>query len=297
MTETKDIFDKLSKTIEYDLKPHETQISTMTIILYMKDDIKFDCYNIGRYLKTDEIIDGVIFNDADAKIHIRGSLETQIKSRKKLKKTKEKKTKNKKDSFYNQVTVIVKVSNDKMINIKLFKNGSIQMTGCNSLENSKKAIEYLFTNLNTTRYLIFPSNDKIKEIQFINTQNITLSSIIDGKVALINFDFTIEFEINRDKLFNIMSNKNLKNLVIKKKSKIINDINSPFKYIDGTFDPIRHACVNIKLQHPIKTITIFVFESGSIIILGKSCRQIRDAYNFINVFLLTNYYEICNNLM
>jgi len=297
MTETKDIFDKLSKTIEYDLKPHETQISTMTIILYMKDDIKFDCYNIGRYLKTDEIIDGVIFNDADAKIHIRGSLETQIKSRKKLKKTKEKKTKNKKDSFYNQVTVIVKVSNDKMINIKLFKNGSIQMTGCNSLENSKKAIEYLFTNLNTTRYLIFPSNDKIKEIQFINTQNITLSSIIDGKVALINCDFTIEFEINRDKLFNIMSNKNLKNLEIKKKSKIINDINSPFKYIDGTFDPIRHACVNIKLQHPIKTITIFVFESGSIIILGKSCRQIRDAYNFINVFLLTNYYEICNNLM
>ena len=102
----------------------------------------------------------------------------------------------------------------------------------------------------------------------------------------------------KNQSINNLANKNLKNLEIKKKSKIItHDINSPFKYIDGTFDPIRHACVNIKLQHPIKTITIFVFESGSIIILGKSCRQVRDAYNFINVFLLSNYYEICNNLM
>ena len=71
------------------------------------------------------------------------------------------------------------------------------------------------------------------------------------------------------------------------------DIDIPQKYIDCTYDPIRHACVNIKLNHPTKTITIFVFESGSIIILGKTCRQVRDAYNFINVFLLSNYFNVC----
>lgn len=296
-----DIFERLSKSIEYELKPDETQISTMTIILYMDDNIKFDCFNIGRYLKTDDIIDGVIFNDENGNIHIRGSRETQMKSKKKIKKNKtikEKKKKNKKDSFYNQATVIVRVSKEKLINIKLFKNGSIQMTGCNSIDNSKLAIKYLFEKLNIVRYLIFPSENKIQEINFVNTSNIKISNVKDGKIALINCDFNIEFEINRDKLFNIMSNKNLKNMEIKKKTKnILNDNDSPFKYIDGTFDPIRHACVNIKLQHPIKTITIFVFESGSIIILGKSCRQIRDAYNFINVFLLMNYYEICNNLI
>ena len=73
------------------------------------------------------------------------------------------------------------------------------------------------------------------------------------------------------------------------------DKDIPQKYMDSTYDPIRHACVNIKLNHPtMKTITIFVFESGSIIILARSCRQIRDAYNFINVFLLTNYFNIAS---
>ena len=39
-----------------------------------------------------------------------------------------------------------------------------------------------------------------------------------------------------------------------------------------------------------KTISIFVFESGSITIAGSnSCSEILEAYNFINKFILTNY--------
>ena len=88
--------------------------------------------------------------------------------------------------------------------------------------------------------------------------------------------------------------KNDSILEIKKHDVHLNqDIDIPQKYMDCTYDPIRHACVNIKLSHPTKTITIFVFESGSIIILGKTCRQVRDAYNFINVFLLSNYFNVC----
>ena len=170
------------------------------------------------------------------------------------------------------------------------------MTGCDSIENTKKSIEKLFEILNKPRYLINLIKKEIKEIKFIkaDVENISINDIDYGNIHLINCNFDIGFKINREKLFDIISsNKNESVLEIKKNTSVILDEDAPQKYMDSTFDPIRHACVNIKFSHPIKTATIFVFESGSIIILGKSCRQIRDAYNFINVFLLTNYFNIC----
>jgi TATA-box binding protein (TBP) (component of TFIID and TFIIIB) len=294
MNNETDIFYKLKKKIEYDLKPEETQISTMTICLNMNNNCKFHCFNIGKYLKIDNnFIDDIIFSDENNEIKYRNL------NKKKKKKKKEKKvsTKSRKDSFYNQVTIIVKISPEKNINVKLFKNGSIQMTGCDSIANAKKSIERIFELLNTTRHLLDFPNKKIKEIKFIKTKNnmkLVLNHIISGKVVLINCNFNIRFKINRDNLYEIITNnKNDSVLEIKKQESNHNMHNDyPQKYIDCTFDPIRHACVNIKLNHPTKIITIFVFESGSIIILGTTCRQIRDAYNFINVFLMTNYFNV-----
>jgi TATA-box binding protein (TBP) (component of TFIID and TFIIIB) len=288
-----DIFKKLKKKIEYDLKPDEAKISTMTICLDMGSNCIFECYNIGKYLKLDrKFIEEIKFCDEND-IQIRSFNKKKAKQKRKRKI--EKKTK--KESFYNQVTIIVKISDIKTINIKLFKNGSIQMTGCDSIENTKQSIEKLFEILNKPRYLLNLQEKSIKEIKFLKTENdkkITMNDIIQGNVHLINCNFDIGFKINRDKLFDIISNKHNESILeIKKNSNVILDDDLPQKYMDSTFDPIRHACVNIKLNHPIKTVTIFVFESGSIIILGKSCRQIRDAYNFINVFLLTNYFNVC----
>ena len=292
-----DIFDKLKKKIDYDLKPEETIISTMTICLDMGSNCIFECYNIGKFLKLDKkFIEEIKFCDEN-NIQIRSFTKKKIKQKKKPEKKK------KKDSFYNQVTIIVRISDIKTINIKLFKNGSIQMTGCDSIVNTKYSIEKLFEILNKPRYLLNLDKKNINIIKFLKTENdkvITIDDIIQCNVHLINCNFNIGFKINRDKLFDIISNKNSESILEIKKNNIAYnrniDIDIPQKYIDSTYDPIRHACVNIKLNHPIKTITIFVFESGSIIILGKSCKQIRDAYNFINVFLLSNYYNIyCNN--
>lgn len=286
-----DIFNELGNKIEYYLKPDEAKISTMTICLDMGNNCIFDCYNIGKFLKLDhKFIEEIKFCDEND-VQIRSLNKKKLKQKRKKKINK----KTKKNSFYNQVTIIVKISDTKTINIKLFKNGSIQMTGCNSLENTKESIRKLFEILNKPRYLLNLQEKTIKEIKFLQTdKKITVKDIKKGNVHLINCNFDIGFNINRDKLFDMISNKHNESILeIKKNSNIIIDDDSPQKYIDSTFDPIRHACVNIKLNHPIKTVTIFVFESGSIIILGKSCRQIRDAYNFINILLLTNYFNIC----
>ena len=290
MNENKDIFEKLKKKIEYDLKPDEAKISTMTICLDMGKNCIFECYNIGKFLKLDrKFIDEIKFCDEN---------NTQIRSftKKKIKVKKKAEKKKKKESFYNQVTIIVRISDIKTINIKLFKNGSIQMTGCDSIDHTKYSIEKLFEILNKPRYLLNLFEKNISTIKFLKTENdkiITIDDIIQCNVHLINCNFNIGFKINRDKLFDIISNKNSESILeIKKNNNVYINSDLPQKYIDSTYDPIRHACVNIKLNHPIKIITIFVFESGSIIILGKSCKQIRDAYNFINVFLLTNYFNI-----
>ena len=111
MNDENDIFYKLKKKIEYDLKPPETEISTMTICLNMKNNCKFNCFNIGKYLKIDNnFIDDIIFSDDNNEIKNR-----KLNKKKKKKKKKEKKVgaKTRKDSFYNQVTIIVKISPEK----------------------------------------------------------------------------------------------------------------------------------------------------------------------------------------
>ena len=90
------------------------------------------------------------------------------------------------------------------------------------------------------------------------------------QIRMINTNFNIGFQINRNKLYQLLIEHGY----------------------DVSFDPIIHACVNIKynIKQLNKTVSIFVFESGSITIAGSnSCYQILLTYNFINTFILSNY--------
>ena len=90
---------------------------------------------------------------------------------------------------------------------------------------------------------------------------------------MINTNFNIGFQINREKLYQLLIENGY----------------------DVSFDPIVHACVNIKytISELNKTVSIFVFESGSITIAGSnSCEQILYTYNFINKFILSNYLKL-----
>jgi TATA-box binding protein (TBP) (component of TFIID and TFIIIB) len=62
-------------------------------------------------------------------------------------------------------------------------------------------------------------------------------------------------------------------------------------------EPSVHACVNIKYNYKnIDTISIFVFEKGSIIITGAKNRDhLFQSYKFISKFLYENYGNIVKN--
>ena len=92
---------------------------------------------------------------------------------------------------------------------------------------------------------------------------------------MINSNFVLPFKIDRPKLYNLLFKE---------------------KY-ECFYDPIKHACVRVRYQHPLKLVSIFIFEKGNIIITGaQSCEQIKDAYTFIYKYLLINYKNIIKTI-
>ena len=218
--------------------PKGLVISTMSIICKLGVNININSINTNMKLSHDDIILIKLNNS------IRAIDNALIK--------KKKKTKHEKKSFYNQITTIINVNNINKVNVKLFINGSIQMTGCKSIDDSYIVLDKLIKRL--------------KEEDFVSDNKII--KISDYKITLINSDYKIKFNINRDILYKLLKEEN----------------------IDSSFKPNIHAGVIIK--YPITELDIInktstlIFESGKIIITGaKNEYQIKTTYNYINSFL------------
>lgn len=261
----------LSK-LEINNLPYDLEITTTTITCHI--DVIFNVENIGKYFDNfDEYIIGKKYGDRTI---------NNLIAVKKFKSDKNKKKKEKKN-FYNQVSIIFctfklegfdinKISKKekyKTLNIKLFNNGSIQMTGCKNLDNIVKSVELLFSKFKE-------NNDKYKYYE----GDLDIKNIDNFKIQMINTNFDMNFKINRNNLHNLLLKHN----------------------IDSSYDPIIHPCVNIKyipeiykntiINNP-RIISLFVFESGSITIAGSnSIEQIIGAYNFINKLILNNYNDL-----
>jgi TATA-box binding protein (TBP) (component of TFIID and TFIIIB) len=278
--------------------PYDLPISTATITC--KINVMFDVENIAYYFNDfDDIIIGKKYGNR---------VVNNLVNIKKLKLGKKKKRKEKKD-FFNQVSLIFSTAmlmgldpekltlkeRFKNINVKLFINGSIQMTGCKHLNNITKCLEILFEKLYKTKAILnkdfkFEKKTFLKNVNNLDLTNLNftydlnkykndpykhlkIQNVYMFDIHMINTNFNIGFQIKRDELRKLL---------------IINGF-------DAILDPNVHACVNIKYNIPNlnKTVSIFVFESGSITIAGSnSCEQILYTYNFINKFILTNYKKL-----
>ncbi len=300
-----DIFDILKNHVKPHVLPPELSLATMTLILDVKPVCDFFLSNVGKYLQYNEYVKEIKFGSDDNAVRSQNPVKKKQK-RKKLS------NKSKKTNFYNQVSIKIKVGTkinhrkkdrveDKLINVKLFQNGSLQLTGCNNFENARNAIKIVFDILNIPRYLFNMQTKTIQEVRFIKFTDkyktkLSISDIVGGIVVLINCVFNINFAINRNKLHElIMKGRTEKDMQIHKynvQSEINEDERTIQKYIDCTFDPIRHGCVSIKMDYFDKITTIFVFEAGKILIIANTCEQAKCAYNMISTFLLSNYFNL-----
>ena len=197
------------------------------------------------------------------------------------KKFSKKKSENRK-YFYNQITIHIfnSLKANKRVNVKVFNNGTIQMTGINSDQIGENTVRTLIEEFNK---LSIVSKSEIFETEDIQT----VGSL---ETVLINSDFDIHNEINRESLHRLI---------------ILNGYMS-------SFEPCTYPGVNIKYYYnPLvknfgicdcdkpcngkgkdntcKKITIAAFKSGKIIITGgRSKDNIQTAYKFITEFINEN---------
>ena len=151
------------------------------------------------------------------------------------------------------------------INMKLFSNCSIQMSGCMSINNVNIALNKLL------KVLSQPVDDKTTYISDIKNARVE-----KYKIDMINCNYQVAMEIDRNKLYG---------LLLKKKIKC-------------SYEPCIRACVIIKYPPPIenpdiKDVSIFIFQRGNIIITGaRSKNQVINTYNFINKILIEHQDEL-----
>lgn len=238
------------KELELDFSkiPECITISTITITCKLGSIIYLE--NFAKYidLSDDKIINIKCGNNLE---YCRNISPTKKKNKKNKKKT----------NFFNQATMEIKPKGNKHINVKLFRNGSIQMTGCKNIKDAYEVIEILVTEIKNEKAIM--QNGIIIDKLYVD--NVDLLCISNFKIGMINSDFKVPYLINRDVLYDIILKNN----------------------IQCSYEPCIHACVNIKYKYDdAKTISIFVFQSGSIIVTGATnVLHIINAYNFITNIL------------
>ena len=195
--------------------------------------------------------------------------------------------KKKTTSFQNSLTIVIRkfhnnVSKEELekeskINLKLFNNGSIQMSGCKDLEGVNYALNKLAIIFKKGKTI--KQNGIKKKIHFVkNPESIKVDNF---KIDMINCNYRIRVTINREKLNNLLIKKNIK----------------------SSYEPCIRACVIIKYRpledNPTeKEISIFVFEQGNIIITGaKNQSQIEQCIQFINNIVITHLTDIQKSLL
>ena len=190
------------------------------------------------------------------------------------------KKKDAKKGFYNQTTLVIRREISplvwKEINVKLFKNGGIQMTGVRSLEMASAALHWLIRYLSAT---------------------CTAKPIFEGaptihkeEVQMVNTDFSIGAKVKRETLHRILMetyrlNSSYESAIYQGvKTKYFFNAERPLGKPPGLC-PCAKLCKGTGDGSKIgqcKKITISPFQTGQVIITGaRTMEQINEAYEFI----------------
>lgn len=192
----------------------------------------------------------------------------------------------KKTSFDNQVTVLYKC--DNYPNLKIFKNGNIQITGVKNKDDVRIIVDQVIEEVKRIHKIkseISSNEDFIDKIGF---HNFHIRMINTDFKTYCNSEYTEKFLIRRKVLHKIL---------------ISEDYNNKCSFEPGKYHGVKLEFFWNSLKEKqdgicccsdycfgknsltgtnCKKITIAIFESGSVLITGGiSFQQIDDAYNYI----------------
>lgn len=182
--------------------------------------------------------------------------------------------------FDNQVTVVY-ITEGTSLNMKVFKNGGVQMTGIKRVEYGRRAVEFLeaeLRRLESARAGIVADASALRADKY--------------RVCLINSDFKLGFAVRRENLHNLMRSSYAatttfepciyRGVKIQYMWNASSDVGSGH---DGGCACMRKggdACDGKGFGGKCRKVTIAVFQSGTVIITGAhTLEQVQSAYDFI----------------
>lgn len=260
---------KLNKTLIINTKTEAinyirtNNIITSTMTIYGSLGTKINCPNVAYYISMHE--NSIVCVNA-APVGMRGFRCLDVF------KIKKKQTK-KKDVFYNQVPLYIQPDpvagvKHNPINIKLFQNGTVHLTGCQHMCSVYNVLGKLINELKNPKEKLI-STGEYEEIHFVD--KVSELKLSDLYVALINTTFYVDYLIGRDKLYYLLC---MNNIICKNNQ--------------------GHASIDIKYYYEPDNlkISIFVFKSCVIITGAKHMNHIIAAYDYITKILKHYHTEI-----
>lgn len=175
-------------------------------------------------------------------------------------------------SFYNQLTLVLRLSESRSINVKIFKNGQLQMTGVKSTKEGHTAVEVLIEELRR----VMPKSFTFRKHGY--------------RTVLINSDFCIGYKVNRKKLYLLLDQHY--GLYVSYEPCIYPGVNA--KYFWNSHNHSKDGVCACSAERrcngkgdgseigKCKKVTIATFQSGTVIITGANTEeQLKDAHAFI----------------
>ena len=271
------------------------RVSTMTATGYIGTNVNLDAFFEHVPVLDDHMAMGITYAEFGSNKHNQISKGTNLK-KKWVRKNGKKEASTKR--FDNSVTIKYRTSNVNALNIKIFKNGKIQMTGVKSEHSGKSAIDEIISIIRSMygeKKLCFNELPVVENPDdLINTQ---------FRIHLINSDFKVDIEIRRDLLYNLLMGEY--NVICTYEPCIYPGVKLQYFYHETD-----HS-TNVKEQgvctcssycdgkgqgiqgDRCKKITISVFQSGCILITGVTAiKHIEIGYEFITSILKQNTQKV-----
>jgi TATA-box binding protein (TBP) (component of TFIID and TFIIIB) len=250
--------------------------------------------HIKKYILDQNLPPGAIIS-VEHSDNLRG---VKIKRRKRTKVSVKDSTElipHKKRKYFRNAITIVMMTNDKLINFKVPKQGKIQLTGCTHKDHSFICIKYLWKYLQE----LGRDNDQLYSLKDHSYLDITLRTVMTDIV------FHLGFEINREHLDEYINNNtkfnsllettfgytgvNIKMPFTHDNSKITTLMHRDGEWVEGYVmyydyvDALPEREKDKELSKQRKN-TFLVFYSGTAIMSGMSPIYMKDVYNqFIKI--------------
>lgn len=253
--------------------PTMYKISTITATGGVNTCIDLDVLYDNIHISEDNHFQYIEFGKRKSNVIFKGTNKKLAISRRKKKETKR---------FDNQATTIINHhynGADLSVNMKIFKNGNVQITGLKHVDQGSHIVDILIDELKriykTVDTNVVQDYDKLANVHY--------------SIRLINSDFRIGIEIKRDKLFKILKTKY--GIQCSYEQCIYPGVKIQYFHNKQCSESGSGKCLCTPscqgkgsglMINDCKKITIAVFQSGCIIITGAhTYDQIDEAYNFI----------------